>query len=116
MADSQLSALETFLKDCPSIKYTLPSSPDYLSVRKVWNRGRRDNPLAIVSPRSAEDLGALVKYAKLTGIKFTVRVGGHNLEGRAIAEGALTIDRRAFTSVKVAADRQSATVRVGYYS
>ncbi|KAK9364664.1 hypothetical protein V1509DRAFT_635609 [Lipomyces kononenkoae] len=113
MADSQLTALETFLKDYPSIKYTPPSSPDYPSISKVWNLARQDNPLAIVHPQSAADVSAVIRYAKSSGIKFTIRTGGHNLQGRAIAEGALAIDMRALTSVKVAADRQSATVQGG---
>jgi FAD/FMN-containing dehydrogenase len=109
----QLAALDTFLKDHPGIKYTPPSSPDYASDRKVWNLSRRDNPLAIVHPETAEQVSALVKFARANGIKFTTRAGGHNLQGRAIADGALTIDMRAFTSVKVAGDRKTATIGAG---
>ncbi|KAH8688736.1 hypothetical protein BGW36DRAFT_442638 [Talaromyces proteolyticus] len=113
MADSRLSALEAFLKDYPSIKYIPPSSADFASVREVWYHGRRDTPLAILQPQSAEEVSLLVKYAKENGIQFTVRVGGHNLEGRAIVDGALVIDLRALTSVTVADDLQSATVQGG---
>ncbi|OKL60649.1 hypothetical protein UA08_04052 [Talaromyces atroroseus] len=113
MAQAQLATLETFLKDHPGIKYTPPSSPEYASNRKVWNHARRDNPLAIVRPESVEQVSALVKFSRSNGIKFTIRGGGHNLQGRAIAEGALTIDMRAFTSVKVASDGKTATVGAG---
>jgi FAD/FMN-containing dehydrogenase len=113
MADPRLSCLEAFLKNHPSIKYISPSSADFASAREIWNHGRRDVPLAIVQPQTAPEVSALVKYAKQNGIPFTVRVGGHNLEGRAIAEAALTIDLRALASVTIADDRQSATVQGG---
>jgi FAD/FMN-containing dehydrogenase len=69
--------------------------------------------LAIAHPQSAEHVKALVNFVRSNGIKFTVRAGGHNLQGLSIEEGALTIDMRAFTSVKVAADRNTATVGAG---
>lgn len=113
MSISHLSALQSFLKQHPHIKYTPPSSPDYPSERKVWNIDRVDVPLAIVHPQSAEDVSTLVKYAKSAGLRFTIRVGGHDLQGRSIAEGALVIDLRALRSVNVAAHRKSATVDEG---
>lgn len=113
MQNSHLAALESFLKNNPHIKYTPPSSPAYPSERKVWNIARVDAPLAIVHPQSAEDVSTLVKYAKSAGLRFTIRVGGHDLQGRSIVEGALVIDLRALTSVNVAAHRKSATVDGG---
>ncbi|KAA8644054.1 FAD-binding oxidoreductase [Aspergillus tanneri] len=113
MADAQLAALEIFLRSHSSIKYTAPSSPEFSTVRKVWNLARPDTPLAFVHPQNAEDVRVLVQFVKSMGIKFTVRTGGHNLEGRALVEGALVIDLRALTGVKVAEDRQSATVEGG---
>ncbi|KAE8146650.1 hypothetical protein BDV25DRAFT_46997 [Aspergillus avenaceus] len=113
MADSQLAALEFFLQDHPEITYVPPFSPYYPAARKVWNVGRPDRPLAFLYPQSAEDVSAIVRYAKSAGIKFTIRAGGHNLEGRSIVENALTVDLRALRSVHVAADHQSATVGGG---
>ena len=113
MSENQLTALEGFLKDHPTIGFTPPSSPEFDLLRKTCNASHRDVPLAIAHPHSPEDVGALIKYVRSNGIKFTIRAGGHNMEGRAIAQGALVIDMRALTSVKVAADRQSATVQGG---
>lgn len=113
MENSQLSALEAFLKEYPNIKYIPPSSPDYPSARKIFSLGRPDTPLAIVQPDSADDVATLVKYCKQNGIKFTVRAGGHDLVGRSMVEGALVIDLRALTSVNVADDRLSVTIGGG---
>ncbi|KAE8329396.1 hypothetical protein BDV39DRAFT_47599 [Aspergillus sergii] len=113
MADSQLASLEAFLLAHPSIKYTAPSSSEFSTVCKVWNMARPDTPLAVVHPQSAEDVSVLVQFAKSKGLKFTIRVGGHNMEGRALVDGTLVIDLRALTGVKIAEDRQSATVEGG---
>jgi FAD/FMN-containing dehydrogenase len=113
MSDTRLASLETFLDGRPTIKYIPPSSPDYPSMREQWNIGRSDTPLAIVQPQSAADVSAVVKYAKSQNIDFTIRTGGHNIDGKAIVEGALAIDMRAIASVNIATDRQSATIGGG---
>ncbi|EEA27467.1 conserved hypothetical protein [Talaromyces marneffei ATCC 18224] len=113
MEQSYLTALEAFLRDHPEIKCTLPSSPEYASDRRIFLLSRKANPFAIAHPESAEQVRALVKFARTNGIKFTIQGGGHNLQGLCIEEGALTIDMRAFTSVKIAADRKTATVGAG---
>ncbi|PWY92832.1 FAD-binding domain-containing protein [Aspergillus heteromorphus CBS 117.55] len=110
---TQVAALEAFLQDHPTIKFTAPTSPDYPAAREVWNGGRLDNPLAVVQPQTPTGVSTIVKYAKAHKIPFTIRAGGHNLEGRSIVEGALLIDLRALTDVTVSSDRQSATVQGG---
>ncbi|CRG83597.1 hypothetical protein PISL3812_00951 [Talaromyces islandicus] len=113
MAELDLMALEGFLKTHPEIKCTLPSSPQYLEDKKVFLLSRMVNPLAIAHPETAEQVSVLVQFLRSNGMKFTVRGGGHNLQGLSIEEGALTIDMRAFTSVDIAADRETATVGAG---
>ncbi|KAL5338364.1 hypothetical protein BJX70DRAFT_366891 [Aspergillus crustosus] len=112
---SQLSALEALLKSHPSIIYTPPTSPSFSSAARVWNNSRHaaNTPLAVVQPQSPSDVAALIEFTKQTSIPFTIRAGGHNLEGKALVDKALLIDLRAFTSVAVAEDRKSATVGGG---
>lgn len=113
MSDTNIVALETFLQDFPTINYISPLSSEYKTARKVWKGDRQDNPLAIVQPHSPSDLSALIKYVKSQSLQFTIRCGGHNLEGRAVVEDALLIDLRALSAVTIAPDRQSATVQGG---
>lgn len=113
MVQSDLTALEAFLQDHSEIKCTLPSSPVYAKDREIFVLSRKANPLAIAHPESAEQVRTLLKFVRSHGIRFTIRGGGHNLQGLCIEEGALTIDMRAFTSVKIAADRKTATVGAG---
>ncbi|KAJ6109987.1 6-hydroxy-D-nicotine oxidase [Penicillium sp. IBT 16267x] len=112
-AAAHLAAIQDFLLDHPTIKYISPSSAEFGAARQVWNDSRRDNPLAFVQPQSPADVAAVIKFAKSSGIPFTLRSGGHNLEGLAIVQDALLIDLRALNSVTVAEDRKSATVGGG---
>lgn len=110
---TQLADLELFLQENSTIHYIPPSSPDYASARMIYNASRADNPLAIVQPQSHSDVCALVKYAKRKSLPFTLRSGGHNLEGLAVVENALLIDLRALTGVTIAPDQRSATIQGG---
>ncbi|GKZ32400.1 hypothetical protein AbraIFM66950_001766 [Aspergillus brasiliensis] len=114
MTTSHLTALEAFLPLHPTIKYIPPSSTEYIpTASRGFIAGTNACPLAIVQPHSATDVAALVKFAKTHDVPFTVRSGGHNLEGRAVVNDALLIDLRALTGVTIAADRKSATVQGG---
>ncbi|PWY88870.1 D-lactate dehydrogenase [Aspergillus sclerotioniger CBS 115572] len=110
---TQLTALEAFVAAHPTIRLTTPASPDFPAARRVFNAGRLAHPLAIAHPQSPADVAALVQHAKAQALPFSVRSGGHNLEGLSIYDGALLIDLRALTAVTIAADRQSATVQGG---
>jgi FAD/FMN-containing dehydrogenase len=111
--NTHLLALEGFLAQQPSIKYLPPSSSEFDSLRQVWNTSGAGTPLAIVQPQSARDVAALIKFVKANSVPFTLRSGGHNLEGRSSVNEALQIDLRALNSVAVAPDRKSATVGGG---
>lgn len=113
MAPEQLAIVEAFFEAHPTIKYISPSSAQFASTREVWNGSRRDQPLAIVQPQSAEDVASVIKFVKSNAIPFSIRSGGHNLEGRALVQDALLIDIRALKSVTVADDKKSATVGGG---
>jgi FAD/FMN-containing dehydrogenase len=114
MADNtHLLALEAFLAQQPSIKYFPPSSPDFDSLRQVWSASVAGTSLAVVQPQSALDVASLIKFVKAKSVPFTLRSGGHNLEGRAAVDDALQIDLRALNTVAVAPDRKSATVGGG---
>lgn len=106
--------LESFLQDRPSIQYIPPSSPGFPGARRIFNYSRLDTPLAIVRPQTVFEISDLIKFANHYGIDFTIRAMGHGLEGRAIAQDALTIDvRRALKTIVVSSDRKSATVQGG---
>lgn len=110
---NQIANLEAFLQGHPTIKYISPSSENYANAYKGWNGSRRDIPLSIVQPQSHTDVCTLIKYLKSNSLPFTLRAGGHNLEGRAVVDGALLIDLRLLTGVTIAPDRKSAVIQGG---
>ncbi|KAL3443135.1 FAD-binding domain-containing protein [Aspergillus insuetus] len=111
--NTHLPALEAFLAQQPSIKYFPRTSSEFDSLRQVWNTSGAGKPLAIVQPQSSLDVAALIKFVKVNSVPFTLRSGGHNLEGRSAVNNALQIDLRALNTVAIAPDRKSATVGGG---
>ncbi|KAJ5775380.1 uncharacterized protein N7511_000391 [Penicillium nucicola] len=104
--------LEGFLQ-VKSIKYILNSWVESTQARKVFNASRPDKPLAFLYPETADQISAVIKYAKANCIPFTLRTGGHNLEGRTLVEDALVIDLRALNKISISEDRQSAIIQGG---
>lgn len=110
---THLSIVQAFLAGHPAIKFNPPSSADFTASHDVYNGSRCDIPLATVQPQSSEDVASLIKFVKDNAIPFTLRSGGHNLEGLALVQDALLIDLRALNSVEIAANRNTATVGGG---
>lgn len=70
-------------------------------------------PRAILRPQNAEDVSAIVSFARQLNIPFSVRTGGHDLYGRSIVHDALCIDMRDIEFVEIASDRKTAVVGGG---
>ena len=83
---------------------------DYELRRRVWNGAIDRYPLAIAQCLDAEDVVAVVRFARRARIPMTVRGGGHNVAGLAVREDALMLDLGVMNRVEV--DAQTRTVRV----
>ncbi len=79
--------------------------------RSVWNAMIDRRPGAIVQCAGSADVAASVRFAREHDLLVSVRGGGHNVAGKAVADGALMIDLSAMRAVHVSPDL--ATVRVG---
>ncbi|HEY7178037.1 MAG TPA: FAD-binding oxidoreductase [Gaiella sp.] len=79
----------------------LPGDDAYEAARRVHNGLIDRRPAAIVRCRSAADVAAAVKFARATGAEISVRGGGHNVGGLAVADGALMIDLAEMKNVSV---------------
>ncbi len=69
-----------------------PSDDGYDAARRVHNGLVDRSPAVIVRCLSAEDAAAGVRFARSAGLDVCVRGGGHNVAGRAVADGAVMID------------------------
>lgn len=110
---SNSSSLLSYLTETlPQLEVVLPGSVQYPQLRKTYIN-TTFTPLAIVRPTTAEEVGSIVSAASTHHVKFTVRSGGHNLEGRCIEPDALMIDLRLINKVHIAPDNSAATIGGG---
>jgi FAD binding domain len=95
------------------IQWIGTSSSEYEAKRKTYNLDSGSTPYAIACPRNARDVAALVRHSIDSCTPFTVRVGGHDLFGRNVAQSAFCIDMRAIGFVEIAPDKMSSRDRGG---
>ncbi|HEY3463627.1 MAG TPA: FAD-binding oxidoreductase [Amycolatopsis sp.] len=85
----------------------------YDAARRVWNGEIDRRPALIVRVAGPDDVATALAHARETGLDVTVRGGGHNFGGAAVAEGALMIDLGALRTIEVDAGRRTARVGGG---
>src|SRR5580658_833017 len=69
-----------------------PHDAGYVAARRVWNAAISRRPGAIVVCADAEDIALAVRVAADHHLAVTIRGGGHNVAGRALADGLLMLD------------------------
>lgn len=69
-----------------------PTHARYDESRKLWNGMIDKHPAAIARCTGAADVVDVINYARDNGVEVTVRGGGHNVAGKALRDGAITID------------------------
>jgi FAD/FMN-containing dehydrogenase len=81
-----------------------PGEPGYDDSRSVWNAMIDRRPSAVARCLGVADVAACVKFAREQGIAISVKAGGHNISGLAVADDALLMDtslmRGVFVDVK----------------
>ncbi|MFF2556772.1 FAD-binding oxidoreductase [Nocardia sp. NPDC058058] len=88
-----------------------PKDAEYDAARQVWSGSFDRRPAVIVQPASAAGVARALLHARRHGLDLTVRGGGHNYAGHAVADDAMLIDLGALASVTV--DPAAKTARVG---
>jgi FAD/FMN-containing dehydrogenase len=86
-----------------------PDDGGYDEARRVHNGLIDRRPAIIVRCRSAADAAAAVRFARAEGLDISVRGGGHNVAGRAVADDAVMIDLAEMKGIEV--DPGARTVR-----
>lgn len=79
----------------------LAESSRYEESRGVWNGMHDRYPLAICQCLTAADVSVVLRCAVAAGLPVTVRGGGHNVAGLAVADGAVVIDLSLMRQVTV---------------
>ena len=86
-----------------------PGDGEYDEARRVHNGLIDRRPAAIVRCLNAADVSATIRLARKAGLDLSVRGGGHNVAGRAVADDAVTIDLSEMKAADV--DPEGRTVR-----
>jgi FAD/FMN-containing dehydrogenase len=73
----------------------------YDDARQVHNGLIDRRPAAIVRCLNAADVSATIRLGRKAGLDLSVRGGGHNVAGRAVADDAVTIDLSEMKAVRV---------------
>jgi FAD/FMN-containing dehydrogenase len=87
----------------------LGSATGYEDARRVHNGMIDRRPALIIRCRTTDDVAEAVRFARRTGLEISVRGGGHNVAGLAIADDAVMIDLAEMKGVQV--DPAARTVR-----
>src|ERR1700731_4460256 len=83
-----------------------PDHAEYEQARTVWNAMIDRRPGLILRCTSTSDVVAAGTVAREHGLPPSVRCGGHNVAGKAMSDGGLTIDLSGLREVTVDAERK----------
>src|SRR5258708_21145375 len=79
----------------------LAEDPRFGAARRVWNGMIDRTPALIACCRDTPDVRTAIGFAGETGCALSVRCGGHNVAGSAVADGAVMIDLSLMRAVVV---------------
>ena len=85
----------------------------YEEARRVHNGLVDRRPALIVRCRTAADAAAAVGFARRGGFEISVRGGGHNVAGLAVADDAVMIDLAEMKGIQVDPDARTARAEGG---
>lgn len=85
----------------------------YDEARAVWNAMIDRRPDLIARCRDTTDVARAVTFARQQGMPVSIRAGGHNVAGHAVADQGLMIDLSLMRDVKVDPDARLAKISGG---
>ncbi|HEX6705731.1 MAG TPA: FAD-binding oxidoreductase [Albitalea sp.] len=88
-------------------------APEYEETRKIWNAMIDRRPGLIVRCTGTADVIQAVRFARQHQFLVSVRGGGHNIAGLAVADGGLMIDLSLMRGVFVDAKGRIARAQAG---
>lgn len=78
-----------------------PGSPGWGSAAMLWNGLITKSPALAVRPSSAGEVSAVVRFAARNRLQLSIKGGGHNIAGTAVADGGLMLDMSRMNTVEV---------------
>ncbi|MCA0872790.1 FAD-binding oxidoreductase [Seohaeicola saemankumensis] len=91
----------------------LPGSADYDEARTLWNSMVDRHPTFVIRALGASDVQKAVNFCRDSGLVLSIRSGGHQIAGHAVADGTVLLDLSHMRSVHVDAQARIARVAPG---
>jgi FAD/FMN-containing dehydrogenase len=104
-----LAALATKM-EAPLLR---PGDAGFSEATTIWNGMIRSRPAVVVQPVSGGEVAEAVRFAHAHGLLLSIKGGGHNIGGTALADGGLTVDMSRLRWVEVDPVRRVAHVGPG---
>ncbi|WP_275287000.1 FAD-binding oxidoreductase [Halomonas elongata] len=90
-----------------------PDDPAYEASRSLWNAMIERRPAVVVRCLGVADVMAGVRFAREHDLLLSIKGGGHNIAGLAVADGALMLDLSPMRGVWVDRKRRVAHAQAG---
>jgi FAD/FMN-containing dehydrogenase len=90
-----------------------PGDSGYDEARSIWNGMIDRRPALIAQCLGVADVAACVNFAREHRLLLSIKAGGHNISGLAVADGALTIDLSLMRGVWVDPVGRTARAQAG---
>jgi FAD/FMN-containing dehydrogenase len=90
-----------------------PGDDGFAEATRLWNGLIEKTPALVVQPTGTADVVHAVNFARDQRLAVSVRCGGHNVGGTALADGGLTLDMSRLRGVRVDPEARTATAQAG---
>lgn len=91
----------------------LPHDPNWNEARLAWNLSADQQPAAVALPESAEDVVAVVRWARQRGLRIAPQGTGHNALPLGSLAHTVLVKTERMRGVEIDAQAQSARVEAG---
>ncbi len=91
----------------------LPGEPNWDTARLAWNLALDQRPFAVALVESAEDVVAIVEFARVHGLRIAPQSTGHGASALASLEDAILVKTERMRHVEIDAEARRARVEGG---
>jgi FAD/FMN-containing dehydrogenase len=90
-----------------------PGDEGYDDARCAWNLVADQQPVLVAEPRTAQDIAAVVRFARSQGLRVAPQGTGHNAMARAGIDESILLNTRLMRGVEINFEQRSARVEAG---
>ncbi|MGH8941229.1 MAG: FAD-binding oxidoreductase [Acidimicrobiia bacterium] len=109
VVDIDLSLFETI----PDKGRLRPGDPGYDEATLIWNGLVDKEPALVLRPENSDEVAFAVNLARDHRLLLSIKGGGHNISGLALADGGVTLDMSLMRDVRVDPDQRLVHVGAG---